>query len=65
MIRVWDAPVRILHWSLVLSVVTAWLTRHSPGRWHEWLHDYDEGVGDGPQDVEIPDSFGKIWVFQE
>jgi cytochrome b len=37
MIRVWDAPVRILHWSLVLSVVTAWLTRHSPGRWHEWL----------------------------
>ena len=37
LIRVWDAPVRILHWSLVLSVVTAWLTRHSPGRWHEWL----------------------------
>ena len=37
MVRVWDAPVRILHWSLVLSVATAWLTRHSPGRWHEWL----------------------------
>ena len=37
MIRVWDAPVRVLHWSLVLSVATAWLTRHSPGRWHEWL----------------------------
>jgi cytochrome b len=36
-IRVWDAPVRILHWSLVVSVATAWLTRHSPGRWHEWL----------------------------
>jgi 1,4-alpha-glucan branching enzyme len=35
------------------------------GRWHEWLHDYDEGVGDGPQQVEIPDSFGKIWVFEE
>jgi len=34
---VWDALVRILHWSLVLAVATAWLTRHSPGRWHEWL----------------------------
>jgi cytochrome b len=37
MIPVWDALVRILHWSLVLTVATAWLTRHSPGRWHEWL----------------------------
>ena len=36
-IRVWVALVRVLHWSLVLSVATAWLTRHSPGRWHEWL----------------------------
>jgi len=35
------------------------------GRWHEWLNDYDEGVGEGPQDVEIPGSFGKVWVFQE
>ena len=37
MIPVWDAAVRILHWTLVLSVAAAWLTRHSPGRWHEWL----------------------------
>lgn len=37
MIPVWDVLVRILHWSLVLTVATAWLTRHSPGRWHEWL----------------------------
>ena len=37
MIPVWDLAVRILHWSLVLTVATAWLTRHSPGRWHEWL----------------------------
>jgi len=37
MIPVWDAAVRILHWMLVLTVVSAWLTRHSPGRWHEWL----------------------------
>jgi cytochrome b len=37
MIPVWDVLVRVLHWSLVLTVATAWLTRHSPGRWHEWL----------------------------
>jgi cytochrome b len=34
---VWDVAVRVLHWSLVLSVATAWLTRHSRGEWHEWL----------------------------
>lgn len=34
------------------------------GRWHEWLHDYDQEVGDGPVEVDLPDSFGKIWVFQ-
>ena len=34
------------------------------GRWHEWLHDYDEHVGDGPVEVDLPDSFGKIWVLQ-
>ena len=37
MVPVWDRAVRILHWTLVVSVATAWLTRHSPGRWHEWL----------------------------
>ena len=37
MIPVWDAAVRVLHWTLVLTVAAAWLTRHSPGRWHEWL----------------------------
>ena len=36
-IAVWDVPVRILHGSLVLTVAAAWLTRHSAGRWHEWL----------------------------
>jgi cytochrome b len=35
--RVWDPLVRIGHWLLALSVLTAWLTRHSPGRWHEWI----------------------------
>ena len=34
------------------------------GTWHEWLHDYDEQVGDGPVEVDLPDSFGKVWVFQ-
>lgn len=29
--------MRVLHWTLVLSVATAWLTRHSRGDWHEWL----------------------------
>ena len=33
----WDLAVRILHWCLVLTVAAAWLTRHSPGRWHEWI----------------------------
>jgi len=36
-VPVWDALVRVLHWSLVLTVAAAWLTRHSAGRWHEWL----------------------------
>ena len=33
----WDLFVRVLHWTLVLTVAAAWLTRHSPGSWHEWL----------------------------
>jgi len=33
---VWDAFVRIAHWTLVASVAAAWLTRHA-GDWHEWL----------------------------
>lgn len=36
-VRVWDAFVRMCHWTLVLSIAGAWLTRHSPGRWHEWI----------------------------
>lgn len=36
-VKVWDALVRVGHWSLVLSVFIAWLTRHGGGRWHEWI----------------------------
>ena len=37
---VWDWPVRLLHWSLVLTVVSAWILGGRSGRlgeWHEWL----------------------------
>ena len=36
-IKVWDLLVRIGHWTLVLGIVAAWLTRHGAGKWHEWL----------------------------
>ena len=37
MIRVWDVLVRVTHGSLVLGICAAWITRHGPGRWHEWM----------------------------
>ena len=36
-IPVWDPIVRVGHWLLALTVLFAWLTRHSPGPWHEWI----------------------------
>ncbi len=36
-ILVWDRIVRVGHWLLALSVLFAWLTRHRPGPWHEWI----------------------------
>ena len=36
-IKVWDPLVRIGHWTLVVGIVAAWLTRHGAGTWHEWL----------------------------
>ncbi len=36
-VKVWDPLVRIAHWSLVVSITGAWLTRHSDSVWHEWL----------------------------
>ena len=35
-IRVWDAPVRIIHWALVLAVFGAWITRELEGDWFAW-----------------------------
>lgn len=35
--QVWDPVVRVGHWLLVGTVLAAWLTRHAPGKWHEWL----------------------------
>ncbi len=37
--RVWDLPVRIIHWGLVLAVSGAWLSRELEGDWfrvHTW-----------------------------
>ena len=36
-LRVWDPLVRIGHWLLLLSLLFAWITRHRPGPWHEWI----------------------------
>ncbi len=34
--RVWDLPVRLLHWLLVLSIAAAWFTSDTIGPVHEW-----------------------------
>jgi cytochrome b len=36
-IVIWDPIVRVGHWLLALTVLFAWLTRHRPGPWHEWI----------------------------
>lgn len=33
---VWDLPVRIIHWSLVLCVLGSWITHELPGDWFAW-----------------------------
>jgi len=33
-VKVWDLLVRAGHWTLVISIVGAWLVH---GKWHEWL----------------------------
>lgn len=34
--KVWDPFVRVSHWTLVICVALAWLTRSGGGAWHEW-----------------------------
>ncbi|MFM7707986.1 MAG: cytochrome b/b6 domain-containing protein [Gammaproteobacteria bacterium] len=34
--KVWDLPVRVMHWGLVLAVTGAWLTRELEGDWFAW-----------------------------
>ena len=34
--KVWDLPVRLMHWGLVLAVFGAWLTRELEGDWFAW-----------------------------
>lgn len=34
-LKIWDRPVRLLHWALVLCVATAWRTGGRTDGWHE------------------------------
>jgi Alpha amylase, C-terminal all-beta domain len=36
-----------------------------PGKWHEWLFDYDEMASTEPFSAEIPSSFGKVWILRK
>ncbi|MFB9246406.1 cytochrome b/b6 domain-containing protein [Massilia antarctica] len=35
--KIWDAPVRLLHWSLVASILAAWITSGQTGMAHEYI----------------------------
>lgn len=35
-LRIWDAPVRVLHWLLAISIAAAWTVSGSTGPWHEY-----------------------------
>lgn len=35
--RVWDLPLRLLHWSLAATIVAAWITSADTGPAHTWL----------------------------
>lgn len=36
-VRVWDLPVRLLHWLLAVSIAAAWMTSASTGPLHAWI----------------------------
>jgi cytochrome b len=42
--RVWDPLVRVLHWTLALSVAIAWFTAHSAEEAHLWAGYYAAAV---------------------
>jgi cytochrome b len=33
---VWDLPLRVTHWTLVISVAGAWITHYAGTQWFEW-----------------------------
>jgi malto-oligosyltrehalose trehalohydrolase len=59
-----EGSIVVVGVNLTPEAQRAAITFPRPGVWHEWLHDYDEEVGAEPHEVEIPDSFVKIWVFK-
>lgn len=36
-LRIWDLPVRLLHWMLVASIAAAWFTSDQTGPLHEYI----------------------------
>lgn len=34
--QVWDLPLRVFHWTLLLAVLGAWITREIEGDWFAW-----------------------------
>ena len=62
----WDDHGSVVVVGLNFSPTGQHITLDFPraGVFHEWLHDYDEHVGEGPVTVDLPSSFGKVWVAQ-
>ena len=42
-IKVWDKPVRLVHWLLAIAIAAAWFTRHRNDGIHEYIG-YTAGV---------------------
>jgi cytochrome b len=36
-LKVWDLPVRLMHWALVFTMIAAWFTSDMVGAAHEWI----------------------------
>jgi 1,4-alpha-glucan branching enzyme len=59
-----DGDIVVVAVNLATETQRATIPFPQAGVWHEWLHDYDEQTGETPHEVDIPDSFGKIWVLR-